>query len=171
MPRISPKRLKEAEVRDGISLPSDYRAFAIACNGELKEYVPNHPSSVTGSVTAVRAGELRCVFMCSMFTVVEVDSSGQAILLPEMKYWDPNDLAAFLPTGSVFIGSGPPQYVIVLYHSGRRRGQVWVRVIDECSEDPSGDNGMYFCAKNFASFLASYKTDGSYEHLKSIDEK
>jgi hypothetical protein len=72
-------------------------------------------------------------------------------------WWEANRYRKWLPDACVPIASGPELH-LVLFARGERRGQVWMRLWEDYTDD-NPEAALYFVAKSFASLLSNLAAD------------
>ncbi|MBX3110311.1 MAG: SMI1/KNR4 family protein [Fimbriimonadaceae bacterium] len=150
--------LDRAQSEIGACFPADYREFMRWRNGGEPD-----PSFFVRRQRGERwVGWVQAFAPITSSRIDSLNLRGQQELLQRYA-----DEAVPVPRGCIAVGYTGPGDSILLFTSGRRRGQVWLKVWDDVSSDPKivakPSDGLYKLAGSFNAFLKNLCTEEEAE--------
>jgi hypothetical protein len=152
--QLSPASIERAEMELGVTFPQEYREFMLAHNG-------GEPDPSFFVLKRRKTADLMWVQMLCPITSSRIDSlnlRGQNEKVAE--YAEAGDP---VPPGCFAIGYTGAGDNLLLFTSGRRKGQVWLKVWDELDASEGSQNdpedAMYRLATSFKGFLRTLCTE------------
>lgn len=142
---LSENEVRLAETRLGIRLPDDYRALVMLHNGG--EPIRGHGSVVQGE-ERLWAQNLK------LYSLIDPGDAQGACILEHLHH----EFQPYLPKHSLTIGSFDGDIEVVLFVSGARTGQVWLKSMNQHRRD-APESGMYYGAQSFTEFLENLQAE------------
>jgi len=171
-PVLTPDRSHEVLVRNAeceldVAFPSEYREYMVARNGTMPDrvwFVHKDKRERYG----VNWVGLFAAITDSMIDPLNLRGHNQTLT-----NWA--ETGSPVPRGCIAIGSDCSRGTLLLFVTGKRKGQVWLKDWDLLNTDPAAppdpEDALYYLAPSFGKFLQNLYNDDQAEQLSEIFER
>jgi hypothetical protein len=121
----------------GAALPADYWTFLSRSNGQR----------LNASFSLPVQGQQRWVMQFELEPLVKTDDYRDSPIIGDLQ----DEHAHLLPAGALIIGFAAAHLTVILFVSGPRRGQVWIKEAERADPDDPEDT-CFWVADSFDQF-------------------
>lgn len=151
-------RVASAEKELGVRFPADYRRFMIEHNGATPD----------DAFFIFQRRKWRAMnWVSSLCPITSSRKDPGNLRGAEMMRRKHEEEGAPVPPGCIVIGYDASDNFILLFVKGKRKNQVWLRLLEDTDFDPEAkpnpEDGMFRLAPSFAKFLSSLCSEDEAE--------